>query len=254
MRISRLLLALAASVTLTGCAFTSEKIDIHYVQQQGVAQIPGADGSVVSVEVTDSRVDKTRVSSKKNGYGMETAPITSNEEVTTTVARALEQEIRARGFRAGSGAGNLKLNAEINRFYNDHKIGFFSGDAVADLSLSVRLSTASDKLLYSRTIMSQGKEANTQLATGKNAGLALDRALAAGMSDLFNDATFVAALRRGSSSDTAGAGAGASAGAGAGASLVKPTTSQMLDDLAADKTIPYDEYLRRYNLIMRSQQ
>jgi len=201
MRLIRTLLALAAIATLTGCALTSETIDLHYTQQQGVAQVPGAGSSVVSVEVTDARIDKTKVSSKKNGYGMEMAPITANEDVTITVGRAIEQEVRARGFKAGTGAADIKLAAEINRFYNDHKTGFFSGDAVADLSLSVRVSDATNKLLYSRTIMSQGKEENTQLATGNNAGLALDKALAAGMNDLFNDPSFISALKKGAEQD-----------------------------------------------------
>ncbi|WP_024694354.1 YajG family lipoprotein [Pseudomonas syringae] len=243
MRFAFMLLTMAAVSSLTGCAFTSEKIDIHYVQQQGVTAEPYASNTLVSVTVKDSRVDKSKVSSKKNGYGMETAPITSNEEVSVTFSRAIEQEIRARGFRAGSGDGDIRLNAEINRFYNDHKIGFFSGDAVADLSLSVRVSDAADKLLYSRTIMSQGKEENTQLATGNNAGIALDRALAAGMRDLFNDASFIAALKRGAPTqsthlDVKG----------------RKSTKQMLEDLAADKSLSYDEYLRRYNIISREQQ
>jgi|GEM_PF-831420 len=239
MRLLRTLIALAAASVLTGCAFTSEKIDIHYAQQQGVAQIPGAANSQVSVEVNDARVDKSKVSSKKNGFGMETAPITPTEPVTVTVARAIKQEISARGFRSGSGSGDIKLVAEINRFYNDHKVGFVSGDAVADLSLSVRVSDAANKLLYSRTIMSQGKEANTMLMTGSNAGLALDRALAAGLTDLFNDPTFIAALKQGTAPEVV---------------IGKKTSSQLLDDLAADKSLSYEEYVRRYNLIKRDQQ
>lgn len=241
MRLIRTILVLAAVANLTGCAFTSESIDIKYTQQQGVAVIPGADGSLVSVQVTDSRLDKSKVSSKKNGHGLETADITSNEDVTVTIGRAIEQEIRARGFKAGAGPADIKLTAEINRFYNDHKMGWFSGDAVADLSLSVRVSDAANKLLYSRTVMSQGKEANTQLATGNNAAIALDKALEAGMKDLFNDQAFLSALKRGSSPVATAPASG------------KKTTSQLLDDLAADKSLSYEEYLRRYNMIRRDQ-
>lgn len=236
----RLILALLAAASLTGCAFTSESIDIPYTQQQGVAQVPGADGSTVSVDVTDARSDKSRVSSKKNGYGMETAPITANENVSLTIERALEQEIRARGFRAGSGASDVKVNAEINRFYNDHKMGFFSGDAIADLNLTVKVYDNRNTQLYSRAILVQGKEENTQMLTGNNASKALSKALSAGMAELFNDASFIAALKHPATGPLA-----VVAG--------QKTKSQLLDDLAADKSLSYEEYQRRYSIIMRQQ-
>src|SRR5258708_18417949 len=42
-----------------------------YNSQQGVARIPGAGDVTVDVQVNDVRPDKSKVSSKKNGFGME---------------------------------------------------------------------------------------------------------------------------------------------------------------------------------------
>lgn len=236
----RFLLALLAATSLTGCAFTSESIDIPYTQQQGVTQVPGAASSTVSVDVTDARSDKSKVSSKKNGYGMETAPITANEDVNLTVEHAIEQEIRTRGFRTGSGASDVKVSAEINRFYNDHKMGFFSGDAVADLNLLVKVYSTRNTQLYARTIVVQSKEENTQMLTGNNASKALSKALSAGMAELFNDASFIAALKHTPAGPVATA-------------VGQKTKAQLLDELAADESLSYEEYQRRYSIIMRQQ-
>jgi len=66
-------------VALSGCALTTDRIDIGYDQKQGIVQMPGANKVSVAVQVADLRQDKGKVSSKKNGYGMEMAPIVATE-------------------------------------------------------------------------------------------------------------------------------------------------------------------------------
>lgn len=154
----------------------------------------GASNVSVNVQVADQRQDKSKVSSKKNGYGMEMAPITATEDVAVTVRKAIEQELQARGFQLGTDAALVKIAADLTRFYNDHKMGFFSGNAVADLNMSVSVKTNTGEQLYSKQIVAQGIEPNTQLATGNNAKLALDRALENGMKTLFEDQAFLSAL------------------------------------------------------------
>jgi uncharacterized lipoprotein len=183
-----------AVITLSGCALTTERIELQYNQQQGVSQIPGANNVSVSVQVADQRQDKSKVSSKKNGFGMEMAPILVTEDVAVTVRRAIEQELRARGFQLGSDAALVQIAADITRFYNDHKTGFFAGDAVADLNMSVTVKSKKGDLLYTRQVVAQGIEPNTQLMTGNNARLALNRALENGMKSLFEDQAFLSAL------------------------------------------------------------
>jgi uncharacterized lipoprotein len=134
---------------------------------------------------------------------MEMAPITAAEDVAITVRRAIEQELQARGFQLGADTALVKIAADITRFYNDHKIGFFAGDAVADLNLSVTVKSKSGDLLFSKQIIAQGMEKNTQLASGNNAKLALDRALENGMKSLFEDQAFVSAMVASSGATTA---------------------------------------------------
>jgi uncharacterized lipoprotein len=184
------LLALGAS----GCALTSENVDLAYVPQTGVVAQAGARDVAVDVKVADQRPDKSRkVSSKKNGFGMETAPILANEDVTVTVRRAMEQELQARGFTLGGDAA-VSVAADLIRLWNDHKMGFFSGDAMAEMQMSVAVKDRGGRGVYSRLIQVQGAETNTMLATGNNARLALNDALAKCMKALFDDPAFTAAL------------------------------------------------------------
>lgn len=179
---------------LSGCALTTDYVELQYKQQQGVSEIAGANNVSVNVQVTDLRQDKSKVSSKKNGYGMEMAPILAKEEVAITVRRAIEQELKARGFQLGSDSALVQIAADLTRFYNDHKIGFFSGNAVADLNMSVTVKSKKGELLYTKQVFAQGVEANTQLMSGENARLALNLALDNGMKSLFEDQAFLSAL------------------------------------------------------------
>lgn len=183
-----------AVASLSGCALTTDRIELQYNQQLGVSPLAGANNISVNVQVTDQRQEKSKVSSKKNGFGMEMAPIIATEDVAVTVRKAMEKELQARGFLLSSDAALIQIAAGLTRFYNDHKVGFFAGDAVADLNMSVTVKTTKGEQLYSRQLIAQGIEQNTQLMSGENARLALNRALENGMKDLFDDQAFLSAL------------------------------------------------------------
>ena len=192
-----------AIASLSGCALTTDRIELRYNQQQGVTQVLGANNVSVNVQVTDQRQDKSKVSSKKNGFGMEMAPILAIEDVAVTVRRSIEQELRSRGFQLGSDTALVRIAADLTRFYNDHKVGFFAGDAIADLNMSVTVKSKNGEQLYSRQVNAQGVEPNTQLMSGENAKLALNRALENSMRALFEDQAFLSALVASSASKSA---------------------------------------------------
>lgn len=186
-------LPLFASLLLGGCALTTEKIDLQYTPLPS-SQLAGASSVTVNVRVVDQRQDKTKVSSKKNGFGAEMAPIIANEDVAVTVQKAIAQELSARGFQVRPNSGSVIVSSDLIRFYNDHKTGFFAGNAVADLNMVVTVLSKEGRQVFTRTIVAQGIEPNTQLMTGNNARLALNSALTAGMRMLFEDQAFIAAL------------------------------------------------------------
>lgn len=183
-----------AVVGLSGCALTTEQIAINYNKQSAVTKVVGADNVLVNVQVADQRLDKSKVSNKKNGYGMEMAPITASEDIAVTIRKAMEQELQSRGFSVGTDMAQVKITADVTRFHNDFKMGFFAGDAVADLNMAVMVKAKNGSQPYTKHIVAQGMEPNTQLATGNNASIALGRALENAMKILFEDQSFLSAL------------------------------------------------------------
>lgn len=179
---------------LTGCAFTTDRIELQYPQQLGAKPLTGANTVSVATKVNDLRNDKSKVGSKKNGFGMETAPIITVEDVSVTFQKAIEQALRVRGFNVDPNTARVQIVADLTRFYNDHKPGFFAGDAVADLNMLVTVKSSKGDHLYTRQIIAEGREDNIQLATGNNAMLALNRALENGIRILFEDKAFIDSL------------------------------------------------------------
>lgn len=177
---------------VTGCALTVDRVKLEYQSQPNVQKIDGAGSVTVIVTVDDTRSKKDRVSSKKNGYGMETAAIVAENDVPGLVKSAIEEELKDRGF--GIGGGPVKVNVELEKFYCDFKTGFFSGDALAEVVMNVQIKTSGGAIAFARVMSGEGKEANVQLASGSNAKLALDRALKAAMEKLFKDEAFLQAL------------------------------------------------------------
>jgi uncharacterized lipoprotein len=111
-----------------------------------------------------------------------------------TIRKAIEQELRGRGFQLDSDTALVQINADLTRFYNELKTGFLSGDAVADLNMSVTVKSKSGDLLYTRQVVAQGIEPSIQLQSANNVSISLNRALENGMQTLFADRAFIAAL------------------------------------------------------------
>lgn len=161
------------------CALTEDTIDIRYNGRANITVVDGAEDVSVAVKGDDKRtVYKDRVGAKKNGYGMEMAAIKSKREVAEIFAKAMEMELENLGFKVVEGDGATKnMNIEVVRFYNDFKMGFFAGDAVADGLINVKVMSLSGDILFSKTFEGGAINENIQLATGDNAKEALESAL-----------------------------------------------------------------------------
>jgi len=177
---------------LSGCALTKAHISLSYVPQTNVAKIDGADAVTVRLDVTDVRTIKDKVSVKKNGYGMEMAAIIAKEDVAITVKTAIEAELANRGFRLGE--GGISIISELSRFYNDFKIGFASGSAVAEVIMNVQVKRADGSVGFSKLVAGEGRKEGFLLASGSNAKVALDSALRDAVDKLFGDAAFIDAM------------------------------------------------------------
>lgn len=170
------LIVFCAVALLSGCAMTVDKIDVPYQGRGNITVVEGAQNIVVEVKEFDKRtVFKDRVGAKKNGYGMEMASIEAVNDVAKTFAQAVAFEFEQLGFKIGQGGKLVKV--ELIRFYNDFKMGFFAGDAVADGLINVHVVDKSGVNLFTRSYEGGGMEQNIQLASGENARAALMKAM-----------------------------------------------------------------------------
>lgn len=182
----KLLIQLLSIIVLSGCAMTVDKIDVPYQGAANITVVEGAENVNITVTHEDKRtVYKDRVGTKKNGYGMEMAEIVATNDVAQTVSDAIEFELENEGFKIGTGGKVVKV--ELMRLYNDFKIGFWSGSAVADGLVDVKVYNRDKELIYSRTYEGGGIEDGIQLATGKNARAALIKAIADIVSKVVQD-------------------------------------------------------------------
>ena len=170
-------LALLASVSVfTGCALTEDKIDIPYQGRANITVVQGADKVNVEVKNEDKRtVFKDRVGAKKNGYGMEMAKIVPTNDVAKTFSDAVMFELENLGFKNGAGGKTVKV--ELVRFYNDFKMGFFAGDAVADGLVNIVVTNNKNEVIFTRSYEGGAVYPNIQLALGENAREALIKAM-----------------------------------------------------------------------------
>lgn len=213
MRFLKLLPLLAACAMTSACALTVDKIDVPYVSQGNISVVPGAQAAApFEVQSQDGRtVYRDRVSVKKNGYGMEMANIVASNDIPQTVADAVRQELGSLGFRYGPGGS--KVTVTVTRFYNDFKMGFFAGDAVAEVNLNVQVAAADGTVVYARHYEGGAIEPNIQLALGTNARAALIAGLRNAVASVYNDVQLQRALVTGRPpvvSETPSAGAPAS--------------------------------------------
>jgi uncharacterized lipoprotein YajG len=146
------------------------------------------------VVVDDQRTVRDRVGVKKNGYGMEMAPIRSANDVPELVRHAIATALEERGYRVGD-AGR-EVHVELIKFLNDFKVGFWTGTAAGELIMNVQVRRGG-QVAFSKTIVGQGLNSGEVIMGGSGAKTALELALQDGVSKLVNDPAFTHALLRG---------------------------------------------------------
>lgn len=186
-------IALTILVFSSGCALTQDKIYIPYEGKANLVVVDGAENIEVLVNNEDKRsVYKDRVGTKKNGYGMEMAAIVPENDIAKTFADAIEFELQNLGFKIGDN-GKI-LIVELVRFYNDFKMGFFAGDAVADGLVNVVIKDKKNNILFSKAYEGGAIEPNIQLALGHNAKIALTKTMADIVAKIAHDKDMHSAL------------------------------------------------------------
>jgi uncharacterized lipoprotein len=123
---------------------------------------------------------------------MEMAAITASNDIPSTVTEAFKQELNERGFRIG--ANGALVHVDLVRFYNDFKTGFFSGDAVANVAFTVKVSAPNGATTFAKYYEGTGTEPNIQIAGSDNARTALIKAFSSSVNSAVSDPEFIRAV------------------------------------------------------------
>lgn len=185
-------LVLTFGFLVSGCALTKEYITVDYTPQRNIEPIRGAENIHLKVNVNDARSMRDKVCYKKNAYGMELGEIISNNDVVQLVRESIKTELTNRGFIVND--GDVVINVELIKFFNDFKTGFFAGDAAAEVLMGSQIKLSNGNIIYNKIITGSYVEQNIQLSTGNNAKLALEGALKDAIAKLINDSEFIMAL------------------------------------------------------------
>lgn len=186
------LAAMILLVGLTGCALTTDYVDVTYGTARPQQPIAGAQNVGLTMVSADGRTDRRdRVSSKRNGFGMDMAPIIATGDIVAETGRAISSELTAKGFRVGQDA---QIKVEVIKFYNEFRAGFFAGDAVSEITLNVQVVSRTGQIVYSRVYTAQGLEPNIQVTLGHNAQASLNDGLRKIVPQVVDDPALLSAL------------------------------------------------------------
>lgn len=185
--------ALAAALAVSACATSEDIVPVPYTVSQA-ARVAGAESIHVTVVGADARTEnRARIGVQINGYGMDMAAIRATEEVSDIVKNAIAAELTQRGYAVGDTGS--RVNASVETFFNDFETGMWAGKSIADVAMTVTVTSRAGAEVYSRRVTGRA-ERTVQIANGGNAATSLSQALSQATETLLSDPAFTAALAR----------------------------------------------------------
>jgi len=125
---------LLSAALLGGCAFTDAQLDIRS-PADAKFKGPMTEIGATTFEfkpLTDTRPDKQRIGWKKNGFGQNTADITSKRDVTVVVTDAVTEGLRQNGHTVGV-PSNITVSGSVTRFWFEFDPNFFTIEFIGNV-------------------------------------------------------------------------------------------------------------------------
>jgi len=139
MKTQQKILALAAVVALLqGCAFTPSKLE---VQATAATRVAGPLTEVQPVkfratQLEDARQDKARIGWKKNGFGQNTADITTSQPVDQIVESTIDKALTDSRHSVGDD-GVIQIIGTVDRFWFDMDINFWTVKFIGEVTCTL---------------------------------------------------------------------------------------------------------------------
>lgn len=140
-------LALAAAVALLpGCAFTPAQLE---VKPHAATQVAGPLKDIGPVkfratQLDDARQDKARIGYKKNGFGQNTADITTSEPVDQIVEKTVDKAIIDSGHVVAD-EGIIQIVGTVDRFWFDMDANFWTITFIGEVACTLDFIDAQTK-------------------------------------------------------------------------------------------------------------
>lgn len=191
--LKRVAVVFLLAFSVSACALTEDIVDLNYDPMKDPASI-GADNKGFNLQVADERGEyKGRIGAKVNGFGAEMADIKSTVPVREVLFNAIKTEMEARGLVVSADAAS-NVDIIITALHNNFQVGAFSGTARGITAFTVAVKNTAGDTLYEGAVSEVNLYDGIQLASGENAGIAIEGALQKAVAALFNDPKFIAAL------------------------------------------------------------
>ena len=133
------ILALAAVVALLqGCAFTPAKLEVQATPETRVA---GPLNEVQPVrfratQLEDARQDRARIGWKKNGFGQNTADITTSQPVDQIVESTIDKALVDSRHSVGDD-GVIQIVGTVDRFWFDMDVNFWTITFIGEVACTL---------------------------------------------------------------------------------------------------------------------
>jgi len=139
MKTQQKLLALAAVVALVqGCAFTPSRLEVQATPATHVAgpltEVPPVKFRATQLE--DERQDKARIGWKKNGFGQNTADITTSQPVDQIVESTIDKALTDSRHSVGDD-GAIQIVGTVDRFWFDMDVNFWTIKFIGEVACTL---------------------------------------------------------------------------------------------------------------------
>lgn len=154
------IILVVAVLVIQGCAFTDAQLDVAHSSGADVIGPISEAESIVFLQpaLADERPDQVRIGWKKNGYGQQTADITTVEPVEVIVGAAIEDAMTDNGHAIGED-GAVLVTGTVDRFWFDVDVNFWSVEFFGDIQSTLQfLDAASSDVIYESTYQGNYKE------------------------------------------------------------------------------------------------
>jgi uncharacterized lipoprotein YajG len=196
MKQSGLLVIAVLGAALQGCAFTKSTLDVSATPD---AHVAGPLGDISSIRFTapqleDARQDRVRIGWKKNGYGMNTADITTSQPVDEIVERSVSKALADAHHTVGDG-GSVQVIGMVDRFWFETDANFWTVTFIGEVRCTLDfVDTQTQRSLYKSTYSGSHSESKAA-GLDKTWAAVMSKALDKLIEDIVLDEELADALR-----------------------------------------------------------